>query len=283
MLTCSQPARSWFNQEELFTSSTFNRLPPFYTYCQTKIALFCVYFSEVIFLNNILLFIYGASLASFGFCTGQRLENGTSLWVKRSFCDHCHQNLSWWQLIPVLGWCLQKGHCHFCGASISAASVKLELGYGVLFSLLGPTPTDKNLLLFSLLHLWLLILATEDQASLCVTTPLLYGGALVLCVLDAEQFLFFLQLEWPQTLALACLFFLLEAWGQFGRADTICLLVLQLLFGLRFCSWVLLVSVLLFCLVNLHAPLHQPHPFLPSLTTATALVSLLSSLVPFFY
>lgn len=277
MLTCSQPARSWSNQEELFTSSTFNRLPPFCTHCQTKIALFCVYFSEVIFLNNFFFFLCGAIFASFGFCTGQRLANGTSLWISRSFCDHCHRSLSWWQLIPILGWLLQHGRCHFCHFPIPATSTKLELGYGCALMFLAANLTVQTFFLEVLLQLWLLILATEDQANLQVNRSLLDGGAVVICLLGKQELLVILHNQWPATLALAGLFFLLEACGQFGRADTVCLLVLQMLTGLRFCSWVLLLAASLFCWTNRHAPVHQPHPFLPSLTAAAVIISVLAS------
>jgi len=37
----------------------------------------------------------------------------------RSQCPHCLHTLRWWQLIPILGWLLQRGHCHDCHAPIS--------------------------------------------------------------------------------------------------------------------------------------------------------------------
>lgn len=53
--------------------------------------------------------VWGACLASFINTVIWRLLNQISLFdPQRSYCDSCHQQLIWWQLIPVIGWLIQK-------------------------------------------------------------------------------------------------------------------------------------------------------------------------------
>lgn len=52
--------------------------------------------------------VWGACLASFINTVIWRLLNQISLFdPQRSYCDSCHQQLIWWQLIPVIGWLIQ--------------------------------------------------------------------------------------------------------------------------------------------------------------------------------
>ncbi|MGM9892669.1 prepilin peptidase [Limosilactobacillus sp.] len=65
-------------------------------------------------------FIIGTILGSFACLTGYRLGTGKLPWSPpRSHCDSCHQQLRFWQLIPIVGWLLQAGHCRYCHAPIS--------------------------------------------------------------------------------------------------------------------------------------------------------------------
>ena len=78
--------------------------------------------------------VWGACLASFINTVIWRLLNQISLFdPQRSYCDSCHQQLIWWQLIPVIGWLIQKGRCHFCHASIGCYSTFSELINGWLW------------------------------------------------------------------------------------------------------------------------------------------------------
>ena len=53
--------------------------------------------------------VWGACLASFINTIIWRLLNQISLFdPQRSYCNSCHQQLTWWQLIPVIGWLIQK-------------------------------------------------------------------------------------------------------------------------------------------------------------------------------
>lgn len=76
--------------------------------------------------------VWGACLASFINTVIWRLLNQISLFdPQRSYCDSCHQQLIWWQLIPVIGWLIQK--VSFCHASIGCYSTFSELINGWLW------------------------------------------------------------------------------------------------------------------------------------------------------
>lgn len=77
------------------------------------------------------LFCLGAAGASFAVCLASRLLQGESIcFPKRSYCPQCHHSLSWWQVVPVLGWVIQKGKCKYCYASISPWSTLYEIVCG---------------------------------------------------------------------------------------------------------------------------------------------------------
>lgn len=226
-------------------------------------------------MENVLLFIYGASLASFAICTADRRQNGRSLLVARSCCDTCFHQLTWWQLIPVGGFLLQKGRCHFCRTPIAPLSCKLEIVYGCLFVVLGQHFYRADLLLLSFLHIWLLLLAYEDHHTMQVSSSLLYYGALLLVLFSYDRVKISIHYEGLFLLLLTLLFFSFELFGQLGRADTICLVVCGLLFGSQFVCWTLLFAGIFFILQNLQAKPQQPHPFLPAITCGMICANLL--------
>ncbi|WP_279074193.1 prepilin peptidase [Ligilactobacillus animalis] len=56
-----------------------------------------------------LIIILGLCLGSFATCLAYRSKYRCSLLYPHSFCETCQHNLTWWQLLPVLGYVLQKG------------------------------------------------------------------------------------------------------------------------------------------------------------------------------
>ena len=56
-------------------------------------------------------------------------------WGGRSRCQHCHQQLSWFELIPVLSFLIQKGRCWICRRKISWQYPIVELASGFIFLL----------------------------------------------------------------------------------------------------------------------------------------------------
>ncbi|MBQ6221440.1 MAG: prepilin peptidase [Solobacterium sp.] len=67
------------------------------------------------FLRLILVFFLGSSSVSFILCVRER---NTRKEIQRSHCEGCGRILSVMELIPVLGYFLCRGYCHFCGYRI---------------------------------------------------------------------------------------------------------------------------------------------------------------------
>lgn len=51
----------------------------------------------------------------------------------RSECLHCHHQLAWYDLIPVISWVSLAGKCRYCRRSIGVAEILLEVGLGAVF------------------------------------------------------------------------------------------------------------------------------------------------------
>jgi prepilin signal peptidase PulO-like enzyme (type II secretory pathway) len=51
----------------------------------------------------------------------------------RSQCLSCKKTLSWYELIPVVSFLIQKGRCRTCGAVLSFQYPLVELGTGILY------------------------------------------------------------------------------------------------------------------------------------------------------
>lgn len=86
----------------------------------------------------ICIFILGASLASFLNATLYRIENGykyPQIVKLGSHCEECKKILTWWELIPILGYILIKGKCSKCKTSVNIYYPLSELLLGTTFLL----------------------------------------------------------------------------------------------------------------------------------------------------
>lgn len=51
----------------------------------------------------------------------------------RSECLHCHHQLAWYDLIPVVSWVSLGGKCRYCREPIGIAEILLEVGLAAVF------------------------------------------------------------------------------------------------------------------------------------------------------
>lgn len=92
----------------------------------------------------------------------------------RSYCPGCGQSLTWWQLLPLVGWISQKGKCFRCKKAIPAWYNWMEITMGLVFvvtmwfvvggniSMSGLAEIDLNVWIFWLIlnrALWAIIIA----------------------------------------------------------------------------------------------------------------------------
>lgn len=81
----------------------------------------------------IALFIIGLILGSFVNAAVWRLKNKKDLIMGRSECTHCHHELAWYDLIPVISWLMLGGKCRYCQTNISPQYPLVELGVAAYF------------------------------------------------------------------------------------------------------------------------------------------------------
>ncbi len=70
----------------------------------------------------------GACLGSFLGVVLWRMPRGESLTHPPSHCNECNARLAPSELIPVVSWLAQQGHCRHCGARIPAGALAIEVG-----------------------------------------------------------------------------------------------------------------------------------------------------------
>src|SRR3989338_4788174 len=65
----------------------------------------------------------------------------------RSRCPSCRRTLRWFELIPVLSYCMQRGRCRSCNSSISVQYPLIEVATAILFVALWVSVAG-NIMLF---------------------------------------------------------------------------------------------------------------------------------------
>ena len=169
-------------------------------------------------MDQILLFILGATIASFSYSTAKHFQEGKN-YLGQSLCDYCHHPLKWWQLIPIIEYSLQKGKCYFCNSQTKIQSALLELCFGSLFiNFLLPYPYilwPKYIFLLG----WLLILSLEDFFTQYVSTQLLLWGIIFnICInyhiIIFELHYYFLSIILIILLLISCSLFKFSGWAS---------------------------------------------------------------------
>jgi len=82
---------------------------------------------------SVLLGLLGLALGSFLLTVVDRHHAGRS-WVKgRSQCEHCKRQLTWWELVPLMGFIILRGRCRSCKKRIAGWHLVAELLLAGLF------------------------------------------------------------------------------------------------------------------------------------------------------
>jgi prepilin signal peptidase PulO-like enzyme (type II secretory pathway) len=86
----------------------------------------------VTFLIILFTFLFGSAIGSFLNVVIYRYNTGVGI-NGRSGCMTCGRTLSWYELVPVLSFLIQRGRCRGCGTKLSWQYPAVELLTGVLF------------------------------------------------------------------------------------------------------------------------------------------------------
>lgn len=153
-----------------------------------------VWYNEIML--NIFVFLLGLAVGSFLNCVIYRLETGQSFLKGRSFCPHCHHQLGFRDLIPVLSFLLLRGCCRYCHQKISFQYPLVELATGILFvAALNFTGTSP---LYFIIACFLVVIFVYDLKHFIIPDKVIY-----LAIAIAGVFNFF---AWPAALGAAAFF-----------------------------------------------------------------------------
>jgi leader peptidase (prepilin peptidase)/N-methyltransferase len=81
------------------------------------------------------IFVFGTIIGSFLNVLIYRIPLKLDFVKGRSFCPHCHHELTALDLFPVFSFLFLKGKCRYCGEKISWRYPLIELLTGILFAL----------------------------------------------------------------------------------------------------------------------------------------------------
>lgn len=130
------------------------------------------------------LFILGAVLGSFYLVIGLRRPLNESIITPRSHCDSCSHTLKWYELIPIVSYILQKGHCRVCKAKIPFIYPLIEIISGLLFVLsyyiFGFN--YQTLLMLLICSLLIIIYISDFKYFIILDGPLIIISILILIV-----------------------------------------------------------------------------------------------------
>ncbi|MEN1935613.1 prepilin peptidase [Paenibacillus sp. 102] len=108
-------------------------------------------------------FLIGTVLGSFYTVVAVRIPSGQSIIVPRSYCHHCRHTLRPKELVPIISFCLQRGHCSYCKMKIPFIYTLFEVITGTAFLFFAyEIGMEKELILiWTLLSLLIIITMTD--------------------------------------------------------------------------------------------------------------------------
>ena len=131
--------------------------------------------------------ILGLFLGSFLNNVAYRLVKGEEFLFSRSKCPYCKKELSWYELIPIISFIIQKGRCRNCKNKISLRYPLTEIIAGI-FTYGAASKSDilvnlnfSNLILFLYIIFFysiLFILALYDLETFYIEEKTFYFGLL---------------------------------------------------------------------------------------------------------
>lgn len=132
-------------------------------------------------IQYIFVFVLGSVLASFMHVYVTRLLAEQSIVKPRSHCTTCGHTLSWYELIPIVSYAIQKGRCRNCKAKIGIDSLLIEIITGLLFvvtfAIFGYT--FKTLLGFVIVLIMISVFLSDFKEMIILDSTLIVGMILI--------------------------------------------------------------------------------------------------------
>ena len=89
----------------------------------------------MLFIDNFLLFVFGACIGSFINLARFRIPKNQSIISPNSFCDNCKKSLNWDEKIPIISQLFLRKRCSTCNFKVPLKYSFIEIFTGVLFIL----------------------------------------------------------------------------------------------------------------------------------------------------
>ncbi|PKK93226.1 MAG: hypothetical protein CVV61_05725 [Tenericutes bacterium HGW-Tenericutes-6] len=135
------------------------------------------------YLLYIFIFYLGSLATSFYHVIGYRLPKKVSI-GGRSICESCDKPLKWIDILPIIGYLLNKGRCRFCHEKISIKHFIFEVIGGLIF-LLGYITYGLNisLIIYIILISVLMIESISDLYYKIVIDRVWMMGAVMMIII----------------------------------------------------------------------------------------------------
>jgi prepilin signal peptidase PulO-like enzyme (type II secretory pathway) len=129
------------------------------------------------FESVIIISLLGLSFGSFINVCAYRLPRGVSVLTLRSFCPSCNHCLTWYELIPVVGYALNRGRCRYCKERISPSYPLVEIiSAGILLILFLKYTITLEFALSSIFCLLMVLIAVIDWKYLIIPNQIVIVG-----------------------------------------------------------------------------------------------------------
>ena len=123
-----------------------------------------------------IIFFFGLFWGSFLNVVSLKWGDFKSIVRGRSACSHCQKTLSYFQLLPVVSFLVQRGKCRYCGGNISLRYPIVEITTGlILYLLYQATIGWINFIFVGIAFSILLVVSLYDLKTLIIPDRLVWS------------------------------------------------------------------------------------------------------------
>lgn len=139
-------------------------------------------------------FLYGIIIGSFLNVCIYRIPNNESLISPPSHCGDCNTRLRWRDLIPIGSYIWLRGRCRYCSSKISIRYPLIEGLTGILLvGIYLRYGIGVHFFKYSLLTIFLIVIALIDYDTTDVYSSVVYGGMAIGVVFIIIEYLIYSQ------------------------------------------------------------------------------------------
>ncbi|MDO1604563.1 prepilin peptidase [Lactobacillus sp. YT155] len=213
-----------------------------------------------------LIFILSACCCSFLNLVAMRLPKNESIVSPRSHCDYCSTQLKWFELIPILGYAINRTRCRYCNLRISLYFPLTELVFGLSTTYIYFT---QELVVEKIVLLSLLLFFACMDYCYQVVMPFFFAPALLLMFYYPFSIAHF-------AIFFVCLFSFSRLTHGLGMGDVEVLSFLALFLPIISCLWIIVLASFLCLVLELcYKVRFKKISFVPYIYFATVLVTIL--------